>query len=429
MSIKKKLKIFKVFYDVELENLSLNNEYEFIYAIQTPYNIKSITNYTSENKNNIEYIEKAVKKCIKNNIDIDGVFIKYDIEAIITTAILEMYQLNVKIPNFESTFLLHNKYYSRTKEINPIKFTYIDIFDDNWEKKIFSYPFYLKPTDLQISIHQYVINSKEEMERVLEILRIELPKLNKEYKYIYHNYLDTKKYPLAIKHIVIIEEIINNSSQINWEGYSDSEGNIYTFSFIDEIFADREKHIFSDFVMKSKQSKENLKRIEKVCFNYLKNTNFKNGFANIELWINNNNNIRIIECNPRCAYPYYYQYLISYNIDLYNSVINISMGKTLKYIPNDNNFIMYSTSTVLATKFNGKVNKLIKIEEVNKLDRKKYIISQIINDLNFEITNNIQNNGRIIMRIHYGENTYDEIIKNSYNLKKNILIKDTYYKF
>lgn len=296
-------------------------------------------------------------------------------------------------------------------------------------KKIFSYPFYLKPTDLQISIHQYVINSKEEMERVLEILRIELPKLNKEYKYIYHNYLDTKKYPLAIKHIVIIEEIINNSSQINWEGYSDSEGNIYTFSFIDEIFADREKHIFSDFVMKSKQSKENLKRIEKVCFNYLKNTNFKNGFANIELWINNNNNIRIIECNPRCAYPYYYQYLISYNIDLYNSVINISMGKTLKYIPNDNNFIMYSTSTVLATKFNGKVNKLIKIEEVNKLDRKKYIISQIINDLNFEITNNIQNNGRIIMRIHYGENTYDEIIKNSYNLKKNILIKDTYYKF
>lgn len=137
MSIKKKLKIFKVFYDVELENLSLNNEYEFIYAIQTPYNIKSITNYTSENKNNIEYIEKAVKKCIKNNIDIDGVFIKYDIEAIITTAILEMYQLNVKIPNFESTFLLHNKYYSRTKEINPIKFTYIDIFDDNWEKKYF----------------------------------------------------------------------------------------------------------------------------------------------------------------------------------------------------------------------------------------------------------------------------------------------------
>jgi hypothetical protein len=104
------------------------------------------------------------------------------------------------------------------------------------------------------------------------------------------------------------------------------------------------------------------------------------------------------------------------------------MGKSLKYIPNDSNFIMYSTSTVLATKLNGKVNTLIKFEEVNKLDKKKYIISQIINDSNFEITNNIQNNGRIIMRIHYGENTYDEIIKNSYNLKTNILVKDTYYK-
>jgi hypothetical protein len=428
MTIKKKLKIFKVFYDVELEKLKLNNEYEFIYAIQTPYNIKSITNYASSNENNMEYIEKSVKECIENNINIDGVFIKYDIEAIITTAILEMYQLNVKIPTFESIFLLHHKYYGRTKEINPIKFTYIDIFDDNWEKNIFSYPFYLKPTDLQISIHQYVINNKKEMEMVLEILRIELPKLDKEYKYIYHKYLDINKYPLAIKHIVVIEEIIKNSSQINWEGYVNSKGNIYTFSFTDEIFADKDKYIFSDFVMKSKQSKENLKIIEKICFNYLKNTKFKNGFTNIELWISNNNNIRIIECNPRCAYPYYYQYLISYNIDLYNSVINISMGKKLKYIPNDNNFIMYSTSTVLSTKFNGKVNTLIKIEEVNKLDRKKYIISQLIDDFNFEIVNNIQNNGRIIMRLHYGEDTYDEIIKNSYNLKKNILVKDTYYK-
>jgi hypothetical protein len=425
MTIKKKIKIFKVFYDIELENL--NYEYEFIYAIKTPYNIKSIVNYITENKNDIEYIEKSVKKCIENNMDIDGVFIKYDIEAIITTAILGIYNLNIKIPSFESIFLSHHKYYSRIKELNPINFSYIDIFDYNWEKKIISYPFYLKPTDLQISIHQYVINNKKEMENVLKILRSELPKLDKEYKYIYHKYLDINKYPLAIKYIVIIEEIINDNFQINWEGYSDDQGNIHTFSFTDEIFADKNKYIFSDFIMKSKQSKENLKIIEKTCFNYLKNINFKNGFTNIELWVNNND-IKIIECNPRCAYPYYYQYLISYNIDLYNSVINISMGKKLKHIPNSSNFNMYSTSTVIATKLNGKINTLINFEEINKLDKKKYIISQLIDNLDFEIVNNFQNNGRIIMRIHYGENTYSEIIKNSYNLKKNILIKDTYYK-
>ena len=423
-------KIFKVFYDPELEKLNLG--YKFVYAITEPYDIKSIVTYSTNesNNHNLAGIITAIKNTIQNNLDISGVFIKYDLEAIITTAVLEEFKLNVKFPSFESVFLSHHKYYGRMYERNPIKFSYIDIFEELDENKIgLPFPFYLKPPDLQVSVHQYIVHNFEQLKEIIKILQKELPTMDKEYKLIYKNYLDLAKYPLANKFIVVIEEIVEDGIQVNWEGFMDDTGKFYTFSVTDEIFADKNKHIFSDFVMKTNCSDREIAQIEKMCSEFLQDTNFINGFTNVELWVRPNGDIQIIEANPRCAYPYYQQYLISYNVNLYHSVIKLSMGQLLDNLPNNANFAQFSTTTVIATKLNGRIRELIDLDVIRKLEESgEYTFTLLNCEPDFEIVNNVQNNGRVLLRIYYGRSTFAGIISTSRWLKESILLKDDYYK-
>jgi predicted ATP-grasp superfamily ATP-dependent carboligase len=56
--------------------------------------------------------------------------------------------------------------------------------------------------------------------------------------------------------------------------------------------------------MPSIQPTEILDKIEAISKNFLKATNFKNGFVNTELWVKPDKSVYIIEINPRSAYPY-----------------------------------------------------------------------------------------------------------------------------
>ena len=373
---------------------------------------------------------EEVEKFVLEQQDIDGVFLKYDFETLLLSAILSKYpKKNIKVPSFESIFLSHHKYYGRLKERNPIKFVYIDIFDNNFMDKILPFPFFLKPVDLALSLHQYIVRNAEELDSVLRILRKDLPEIDKYNKHCYNKYLDLEKYPLAAKYIVLLEEIVDDGFQINWEGFVDDYGNAFTYCWIDEVLADKNKVIFSDFIMPSGYSEELLKKAEKVCFDYLKDIDFRNGFANIELWVRKNDNIQIIEINLRCASCYYPQYLLSFGTDLYDSVIKLSMGivPDQKSIPSKN-FKKFSTYTVISTKMNGKLSEIVNYPFLEELKKNKdYDIHIMLADPDFMIENNIQNSGRNLMRVFYGKDSYEEILKESLSLKKAILLKDNYF--
>ena len=425
------LKILRLFQDPEVDRLKLN--YEFVNATKFPFSFANMLAYKPEKSDPEDMIRllEETEKFVQEQ-DIDGVLLKFDIEALILSAVFSKYpKKNIKIPSFESIFLSHHKYYGRLKERNPIKFGYIDIFEDDYKDKILPFPFFLKPIDLNVSLHQYIIKNEEDFENVLKILRKELPEIDKYSRFCYERYLDFTKYPLAAKYIVLLEEIVDDGYQINWEGFADDDGNIFTYCWTDEVLADKNKVIFSDFIMPSGFNEDLLEKAEKVCCDYLRDINFRNGFANIELWVRKNNNIQIIEVNPRCAYPYYHQYLLSFGTNLYDSVIQLSLGiiPDQKSIPSKSNFKRFSTTTVISTKMNGKLSEIVNYPVLGELMKKNndYIFYIMLSDPNFIIENNIQNAGRVIMRIFYGKESYEEIIKESLSLKKALLLKDDYF--
>ena len=181
--------------------------------------------------------------------------------------------------------------------------------------------------------------------------------------------------------------------------------------------------------MPSGYSEDLLKKAEKVCFDYLKDIDFRNGFANIELWVRKNDNIQIIEINLRCASCYYPQYLLSFGTDLYDSVIKLSMGivPDQKSFPSKN-FKKFSTYTVISTKMNGQLSEIVNYPFLEELKKNKdYDIHIMLADPDFIIENNIQNSGRNLMRVFYGKDSYEEILKESLSLKKAILLKDNYF--
>jgi hypothetical protein len=244
-------------------------------------------------------------------------------------------KLKIKYPSFESVFICNHKYYQRKNSKNPIKYNYIDI-DDNIENiqwnEMPQFPFFFKAPELQMNVHQYIIENRDHLNSIVQKLRIDLPNYNIDTKYINQNYLNLEKYPLVTKSLMICEEFMNNCLQLNWEGWADHQGNIFTYGFTDEILADY--GIFSDFIMPDII----LKQSENICFDYLKSISFKNSFVNIELWINNSDysKIFIIEVNPRSAFSYHNQYKTSFHrtkLFNYQWVIKIiKLNKKNKFI-------------------------------------------------------------------------------------------------
>ena len=176
-------------------------------------------------------------------------------------------------------------------------------------------------------------------------------------------------------------------------------------------------------------SDEICKKVEEVCVDILKRINFKNGFANIELWVFKNGDVRIIEMNPRCAYPYDRQYKDTYGRNLFDDIIKVSMGKAVEQIDFQKDFRAYSVSSVIVTRLNGKLSELLDFEriDIEKQNHPDYLFQIFIVDPNFEIKDNTQSGARLLMRIFFSKSTYAEIEEESLRLKKALLIKDDYY--
>ncbi|CAF3764284.1 unnamed protein product [Adineta steineri] len=240
------------------------------------------------------------------------------------------------------------------------------------------YPFFFKAPELQRSLHQYVIKDCQQLKKIVSELRIVLPKYNAETKYVNEYALDLQKYPLASKNIMICEEFISDCLQLNWEGWVDHQGTIFTYGFTDEILLDY--GIFSDFIMPSILPDAVLSKAANICKEILQDISFKSSFVNIELWIKKTNydDIRIIEVNPRIASSYQNQYRSSYHgANLYHSIIKLSMGQTdIGVIPNvQTNFTgLYSCQSVIGTRCDGKFSQLLNLDKIEqeKQIRKDY---------------------------------------------------------
>ena len=426
-----KPKIFKLLEEYKINEKHLPH-YELIYANTGNYFDEMV--YGAEwyyekqfDPNKLETIIAEVRRVFKENEDIVGVYHKYEIESLIIAAVLEeMNKTDIKHPSFESIFISHNKYYSRMNESNPIRFTYIDIDDENWEQCVPSFPFYFKPVYMTGSVHQYIITSIEQLRSIVEILKKQLSYIQQTYIYLAKKYLDLNKYPMAHRNLMLCEEIIEGRDELCWEGWVDNEGNVYNYCFTDEISKDG---IFTDWIMPSRHSKQCLAKANAICEEYLKRANFKNSFCNFDLWVGENDEIQMIECNPRLAYSFDFQYRMAFGKDILNSAIQLSMGKNVTERPYDMEKFKYCDNVFITTKQNGSVSELFDLKKFDEIMRDNPTYQTLYNiEFDFVIENNVQKGGRNILSIFVTNETYEGALKEGQRIRNELLPRDDFFK-
>ena len=216
-TITTKPKILKVFKDQDTLALAQDSDYNIIFAHPEPYPLhQRMLSYTAKNLNTkyIDNVLESLQNTLKDNPDIQGILIKFDIEAVMMSAVLsKMDHPKIKCPSFESVFLCSNKYYQRLQEQDPIMFSYIDLSSDRWDENLPTFPFIIKPTELVLSLHQYIIKDRKTIDSLIDTLQQEIPTFELNYKYVSTKFLDLEKYPLATKSIMLCEEIIQDALQ------------------------------------------------------------------------------------------------------------------------------------------------------------------------------------------------------------------------
>jgi hypothetical protein len=408
-------------------------DFNYIACMPEEYPVAELTSYTKLEElteERMKEIEDSIVRTLDENPDIDGVFADIDIEIMILSAVLNKYprKLNFTVPSYENIFLCKNKYYQRLHDRNPIKFSYIDIFADDWDKNLPSFPFFLKPTDLLMSMFQYVIRDRAQLKEMVLMLRENLPHFNREFRYFHEKYLDVEKYPLATRHIMLCEELVQNAQQISWEGWADNNGDVHSYSV--EYYGVPVPGLIAYTIVPYHLPQETKYKVEKTCSTFLKDIGFKNGFVHIELWIREDGDIKIIEVNPRACFVYLELYRKTYGIELVEDIAKISRGEKPDLIPfHCQNVKTYSCIGLISTKLNGKVKDLIDLDalEREKKEHPDYVFWSFNEDLldpDFEIVDNIENAGRLIVTISFGKDTFEKTEQEIRRLRKVILKKE-----
>ncbi|PIQ78805.1 hypothetical protein COV81_04200 [Candidatus Peregrinibacteria bacterium CG11_big_fil_rev_8_21_14_0_20_41_10] len=306
-------------------------------------------------KNNYEFdalkIINETGKYIENN-QIDGIYFSTDIGSVIGSILCQKY--NLPGPTLDATITCQNKYYTRELLDTGVKHQAIKL--NTSLKKLPEFPFYLKAPTSVLGILGFTINNQKEFKQAIKIAKKELPKLLKPTKKLYKKYLDIKKFPLANKPILLLEELIKKE-QITVDGYV--YNNQPQIVAITDTNLAPDLRLIDNFSTPSKLPLSLQKTIiTQACID-IKSTGLNNCAFNIEYWIDNNK-IRLIEINSRAATCFTKLYKEAYNYDLYATGLKLATSinpKTLTLTPQK-----YATQYNITTINEGRADQLFNFD-------------------------------------------------------------------
>lgn len=264
------------------------------------------------------YTEKCSAYIRDNHID--AIFYSHDLANIVAGVLCERH--NILGPTLESMFVSNHKYYSRANQPDPIWFDYIDLETGQWGNLEPRYPCYIKPPSLTMTLYQYRIDNAEDMDYAINMLRKDLPPVTKLFTDFFGEYVDLKKYPLANKNIIVVEDLVEEEDQHCVEGWFDPEGNIQLWEVSDHFYYPGKRKSVDVYVTPSvlpEETKEQLIEYAKQC---VKQHGINAGFWNVEIW-RKGDWISATEINGRSASVWY---------DLYYRTFNKSLSRAMVYL-------------------------------------------------------------------------------------------------
>lgn len=270
----------------------------------------------------IAIIKKVKKKYGHNgHKKIDGTLCTQDYQGNIC-ATLAAHALKLPGPNPKSILTCHNKYYSRKAQNRFVPeatatFGLIDPknLEDSLEHLPLSFPFFAKPIKAYFSWGSEIIKDKqtltEKIDKMLPSKQFFKP-LNRATK----KYTDFKK----ITDHILAEELLSGQ-QLTIEGYF-HKGNMHTIGITDAHMYPGTIS-FEHFEYPSSLQKQVQERIQNIAERCMKGLGFDNGFFNIEMMYNQEqDSIKIIEINPRCSVQFADLYK---RVDGINELMNSSI--------------------------------------------------------------------------------------------------------
>lgn len=282
----------------------------------------------------ISYIDRAVKY-VKEN-EIDAVFYFQDFSGLLAAIICE--ETGLRGPSIESVFLCIHKYYSRKTEPSELWFEAIELDSELKVQDIsIKYPCFVKPPCLYLSMGMFEVRNETEMKEALTSCQTALRAWNATWRPLFEKYVDTNKYPLAVKDIVLAEELVPDGTEHTIEGWVDNQGEVHIWLSSDEGYFMKPQKTVDGYFMPSQAKKSIVKKMEAVASRVVKNHSLRDTFFNVEMWCRKGGkDITVTEINNRCAFIYHHLYNRVYGTSSCHAALHLACGeyeKVMKLCP------------------------------------------------------------------------------------------------
>ena len=275
------------------------------------------------NFNPVEYIQRAVDYVQEKGID--AVVYFNDYAGLIASVICK--ETGLRGPSVLSQFLCIHKYYSRMVEPSKLWFDAIELEKDDWRNRV-RYPCYIKPPCMFRTMCQFAVRDEQEMEKALDICRRELPPWSALFRPIFEKYIDTKKYPLALSDMVVMEELVEDGSQHTIEGWVDDSGKAHIWLTSDEGYFSKPKRTVEGYFMPSQVPKSSIRAMEEKAIRAVQNHGLTNTFFDVEMWCRQGGKrVDITEINNRIVFAYHELYYYIYNTSNFYGSLHIACGE------------------------------------------------------------------------------------------------------
>ena len=267
---------------------------------------------------------------------IDAVFYSRDVADIVAAVLCE--EFGFRGPSVESVFLCLHKYYSRLTESSPVRCAAIDLHAEN--PTVPAYPCYIKPPWLNLGILGFKLESADDLRRALDVARREYGAWSPLYFPFFRRYIDTQKYPLAARDIMLVEEFVDGP-QVTVEGWvSDNKPYIWAITDTNTYPGSR---VIDNFSLPSQHSPQTQSLLAKRAMEAISNVGLNSGFFNIEFWCHRDT-VTLTEINGRAATCFYNLYRRCLESCVYKAGLALACGRQ---------FVFPSTSTgVVGGQFN-----------------------------------------------------------------------------
>jgi hypothetical protein len=264
----------------------------------------------------LEYVDRC--RAYLRAHQIDAVYYSRDVGDLVAAALCE--EFGLPGPSVESVFLCIHKYYSRRSESAPIRCDYIDLHAENPQVSI--YPCYIKPPWLNLGILGFKLDSPDDLRRALAIARRDYGAWSPLYYPFFRRYVDHKKYPLATRDIMLVEEFIDGP-QVTVEGWVyRKEPFIWAITDTNTYSGTR---VIDNFSLPSRHSKHIQHLLARRAKEAIRNVGLDNGFFNIEFWCHEDS-VTLTEINGRAATCFYNLYRHCLDACVYEAGLQLACG-------------------------------------------------------------------------------------------------------